>query len=88
LPWPRIIGVKSARTPPASGVGFFFTSYAGFFFTSYGVFSIALGVRFLRHQTILSIDNLTFPIYSEAFGERFSAPTLRFARVDIDRFAR
>src|SRR6516165_5599494 len=60
---------------------------AGFFFTSCAVFSIALSVRFLRHQAILGIDDLAFPIHSEAFGERFSAPALRFAGLEIDGFA-
>ena len=49
-----------------------------------------LGVtRFLvRHQAILSIDGLAFPIHSEALGERFCAPALSFAGLEIDGFAR
>src|SRR5262249_39327514 len=78
---PRIAGVGGWRTPVARRAGCF-TNRAGF--------SIVLGVtRFLvRRQAILGIDDLAFPIHSEAFGERFSAPALRFAGLEIDGFAR
>src|SRR5499427_1508590 len=76
------------QTPTASPTAA--ASRAGFFFPSCAVFSIALGVtRFLvRHQAILSINGLAFPIHSEALGERFGAPALRFPRLEIDGFAR
>src|SRR5262249_35627741 len=77
---PRIAGVGGWRTPVARRAGCF---------TNRAVFSIVLGVtRFLvRHQAILSIDDLAFTIHAEAFGERFSAPALGFAGLEIDGFA-
>src|SRR5262245_61954400 len=58
-------------------------------FANRAIFSIMFGVtRFLvRHQVILSINGLAFPIHSEAFGERFCVPALRFAGLEIDGFA-
>ena len=47
---------------------------------------IAFGIsRFLlRNQAIFGIDDLTFPIHSQAFGERFFSPALHFAGLEID----
>src|SRR5262249_11973809 len=79
--WLCIAVVGACRTPVAG---------RAICFTNRAVFSIVLGVsRFLvRHQAILSIDGLAFPIHAEAFGERFCAPALRFAGLEIDGFAR
>src|SRR5262249_44365696 len=78
--WPRIAGVRGWRAPVARRAGRF---------TNRAVFSIVLGVTrvLVRHQAILSIDDLAFSIHSEAFGERFSAAALRFASLEIDGFA-
>src|SRR5262249_58589495 len=42
----------------------------------------------VRLQASVVYDVLAFPIHSEAFGERFCAPALRFAGLEIDGFAR
>jgi hypothetical protein len=73
---------------PGIGVGSGRAGCAGCF-RSCATCSIDLGInRFVRHQAVLGIDDFAFPIHSEAFRERFSAPALRFARLEIDGFAR